>query len=174
MLKILISGSDDGLIRIWNCVVTSNPVAILSTHRCGIVDIQICDSQQLFFSCSRDGVIKLWETKDYSCLQTLKLRFPVFGVMGKIVEWGTTSIYTGPKRSSFEDDENSYDNWERSNILIACCNYLAKITLVFSNSELQQACEFPVLPPPPLQNSVLIPATWNIADDANNIVQNSK
>lgn len=49
---------------------------------------------------------------------------------------------------------------------MTCCNYIAKIKLTYPNdSEIDLEMEMPILPPPPLQNSVLIPSTWKIRDD---------
>ncbi|KAJ8930203.1 hypothetical protein NQ314_017021 [Rhamnusium bicolor] len=56
-LKLLITGSDDGTIRIWNSVVVSKPIAVLLGHQSDIVDIQIMENQQMLLSCSADGVI---------------------------------------------------------------------------------------------------------------------
>lgn len=44
-------------------------------------------------------VLKLWSVERQQCLQTLRVAFPSFGILGKFVEWGTSSIYPGPKRS---------------------------------------------------------------------------
>lgn len=54
------------------------------------------------------------------------------------------------------------DIWQRSNILIACCNHVADIKLQFSAEEIERTFLEPIFPPPPLQNSVLIPSSWKI------------
>lgn len=53
---MLITGSDDGTIRIWNSVITSKPQAILNKHESGIVDIVTMEFIPFFISASRDGV----------------------------------------------------------------------------------------------------------------------
>lgn len=61
----------------------------------------------------------------------------------------------------------------RSHILVTCCNYIARIKLSYpKDSDIEIDLEMPILPPPPLQNSVLIPKTWKIDDsnDINNVV----
>lgn len=49
---------------------------------------------------------------------------------------------------------------------------MAKIKLSYpDNSDIEIEIEMPILPPPPMQNSVLIPSTWKIDDnEANNVV----
>lgn len=64
----------------------------------------------------------------------------------------------------FREEENV---WERSNILVTCCNYLADVKLQFSSEATEQKFLQSILPPPPLQNSVLIPSSWKIP--SNNI-----
>lgn len=55
-LKLLLTGGDDGIIRMWNSVITSQPTSTLYAHSTGLVDIQIAQDLEIFFSCSRDGV----------------------------------------------------------------------------------------------------------------------
>ncbi|XP_060524458.1 WD repeat-containing protein on Y chromosome-like [Cylas formicarius] len=156
--KLLITGSTNGLIRIWNSVLTSKPIGLISEHQCDILDIQIFERQHLFISCSRDGTLKVWDLKEHACLQRLRLKFPVFRVQGKLIEWGINCIYPGPKRSN-------PNVWERSSLLISCCNCVAKIELNFNAPEMEFSFSFPVLPPPPLQSSVLIPSDWTLLCD---------
>lgn len=60
--KILITGSANGIIRLWNTYI-SKTVAILSEYQSGIVDIQIIESLDLFLSCSFDGVSRSLKNK---------------------------------------------------------------------------------------------------------------
>lgn len=61
--------------------------------------------------------------------------------------------------------------WKRSHILVTCCNYIAKLKLTYPDDiDIEAELEMPILQPPPLQNSVLIPSTWKIRDD--NILTN--
>lgn len=139
---MLITGSEDGAIRIWNYVVPSNPVAVFTNHRNSIVDIQIFENQNLFLTCSSDGVLKLWSTNDYVCLQTMKLRYPVFNVHGKKIEWGKDAIYPGPKRMldsnveevilNLSNDENDITSTRDESFhsrLVLKCSFLFSLLL---------------------------------------------
>lgn len=42
---------------------------------------------------------------------------------------------------------------------------MAKIKINFLEDNFQLDCDLTVLPPPPLQNSVLVPTTWKVCED---------
>ena len=117
-------------------------------------------------------MLVLWDLNNIIVLQKLELKFTPIHETGRNIEWGVTSIYPGPKRRQIvKNDPHSEvkdvvkekmgtDNWERSNILITCCNYIATINWVYPHSGDKNFNDY-VLPPPPLQNSVLIPSSWN-------------
>lgn len=70
---------------------------LLRGHKSKIVDVCINAAHNLIISLSYDGDVKLWHLLEYQCLQTLRLTFPSFSVLGKVVEWGASrSIYPGP------------------------------------------------------------------------------
>lgn len=52
----------------------------------------------------------MWDLVEQKCIQTLKIKFPCFGVEGKEVEWGRECVFPGPKRYDGSDmvvDENN-------------------------------------------------------------------
>lgn len=120
-------------------------------------------------------MLVLWDLNNIIVLQKLELKFPPIREIGRNIEWGVTSIYPGPKRRQIiKNDSQSkvkdvvknkidIDMWERSNILITCCNYIATINWVYPDSRDKNFNNY-VLPPPPLQNSVLIPSSWNVGN----------
>ncbi|KAK4884116.1 hypothetical protein RN001_000387 [Aquatica leii] len=173
LLRTLITGSSDGVIRIWNVVVTLKPTALLKSHSSSIVDIQIMETQELFLSCCNNAILKLWSIKDQHCLQSLNIKFPSFQILGKTIEWGCNAIHPGPKREMRKDNdiddlslEEVDDVWKRSHIFISCCNHLAEIKFIFHG---KTEGSMVVLPPPPLQNSVLVPKHWKISDNIEDI-----
>lgn len=90
--------------------------------------------------------------------------------MGKTIEWGKECIFPGPKRTNSKTGYNpeldliNKDKWERTNILVSCCNYLSFVKLNFLDG-MNRNFDCSVLPAPPLQNSVLIPSNWKISDE---------
>ncbi|KAK7469672.1 hypothetical protein BaRGS_00036301, partial [Batillaria attramentaria] len=75
-LNILVTGSADHLVRVWNPYVTNKPVAILSGHATGVIGVSIHEGFMQVFSYSKDAVIKVWDIKEHTCLQTVILKFP--------------------------------------------------------------------------------------------------
>ncbi|GJQ66563.1 hypothetical protein Trydic_g4544 [Trypoxylus dichotomus] len=167
-LKILVTGSEDSALRIWNIYLTSNPIITLRSHKFGIIDVVIIESEKVLLSISRDGALKLWNLTEYMCIKSISIKFPSFKEMGKIIEWGKQCIFPGPKRmlseSTTEVESSKKDKWARSNILVSCCNYISCIRLYFLDGK-DRNLDSSVLPAPPLQNSVLIPASWKISDE---------
>ncbi|XP_030757098.1 WD repeat-containing protein on Y chromosome-like [Sitophilus oryzae] len=189
--KILITGSFNGIIRLWNFLI-SKAIYVVKEHSCQVVDLKVLDRQEIFIGCFWDGIVKIWDLKEYSCLQTLKLKFPSFAIHGKVIEWGINCIYPGPKRQqpgSGDDAErkkecfgiNDIDEkkieskndklrehhiFERSFLLVSCCNHIAKVRMNFNESSIELGFSYPILPPPPLQNSVLIPTNWGLQNEA--------
>ncbi|KAH1014511.1 hypothetical protein HUJ05_012366 [Dendroctonus ponderosae] len=189
--KLLIVGSESGSLQLWNTFI-SKTIATFSASSAGIVDVQIIDSHDLFLSCSSDGVLKLWCLREYTCLQTIKLKFPCFRIDGKTIEWSNGCLNPGPKRKQphtaqvseteqetfgiSDVDEKQFldqkaktrpltDLWERSSVLVTCCNYMAFLRANFANASIEDGFTCPIVPPPPLQNSVLIPANWRFKSE---------
>ncbi|CAG9838469.1 unnamed protein product [Diabrotica balteata] len=189
-LNILVTGSDDKTIRVWNSVLASNTIAVFTGHQQKIIDVAIMDNQKTILSFSEDGILKLWEINENKCLQTINIEFPAFNILGKRIEFGRRNIYPGAKRSSKylrcknninlhkkyfgiseveerpsldEEIRGIHTNkWERSNILLTCCNHIACIRTTFEDNNIERSNEMSILPSPPLQNSVLIPNCWQI------------
>ncbi|KAF5305106.1 hypothetical protein FQA39_LY09368 [Lamprigera yunnana] len=169
LLKVLITGNSSGLISIWNIVVTTEPIGVLNDHKNEIVDIQIMERQQWFLSCSKDALLKLWSIKEQKCLYSLRVQFPSFQVLGKTIEWGVNCMYPGPKRYNNMSNSEIEDAWQRSHFFLSCCNHVAQINLCLPNG---YNSDITVLPPPPLQNSVLIPTHWKICGNSMEVKDN--
>ncbi|XP_017779619.1 PREDICTED: WD repeat-containing protein on Y chromosome-like [Nicrophorus vespilloides] len=155
-LKSLITGSDDGTIRIWNWLVPSKATAVLRNHKSGIIDIVLLESLKIFISCSRDGVLKVWDLIEQKCVQSIHLNFPCFEIEGRSIEWGSRCIFPGPKRQDI-----NYGKWERDFLLVTCCNSIRKMKLLYMDGR-ERDFDSRILSPPPLLNSVLIPKNWKI------------
>lgn len=55
-LNLLITGSSDGTIRMWNTLVITNAIAVLNDHNSGIKSIILLGALRMFVSCDKQGV----------------------------------------------------------------------------------------------------------------------
>ncbi|KAL5257249.1 hypothetical protein ACHWQZ_G012248 [Mnemiopsis leidyi] len=75
-LNIIATGSTDHTVRLWNPYVESKPTALLKGHQTSILDVAIHESAGQVFSYSMDVVLKVYDIKEHTCLQTVILKFP--------------------------------------------------------------------------------------------------
>nr|XP_026689544.1 WD repeat-containing protein on Y chromosome isoform X2 [Ciona intestinalis] len=75
-LNILATGSLDHLVRIWNPYVVARPIVILQGHSTGICDVVINEAYGQIVTYSKDAIIKVWDIKEQTCLQTISPKFP--------------------------------------------------------------------------------------------------
>jgi WD40 repeat protein len=68
--RLLATGSNDCVVRLWNPVVTKQPQVSLFGHKAAVVDVLIMHHLGAVFSCSQDGVSvsELENVKLYSVL----------------------------------------------------------------------------------------------------------
>ena len=117
-LSLIVTGSNDKIVRVWNPVVTTKPISLLSGHKAGLNDVKIRADKRLIFSYDKKAVLKVWDIDIGYCLQTLPLRFPrysinyfilwlfnlslkhnvlcnfSFDILGKEIEFGKPALYT--------------------------------------------------------------------------------
>ncbi|XP_068083456.1 uncharacterized protein [Anabrus simplex] len=175
-LKLLATGSNDGVVRLWNPVVTKHPVVSLFGHKKAIVDVLILNHISAIISLSADGVLKAWDIDDQCCTQTLQLGFPSFSALGKTVEFGTRSLYSGPPTKApsslkYPSQKLSSTSTESApsaekpsgsfqKLLVVCCNNIAVLRL--SPCKPRASTPSP-LPPPSREHHPSVPSPWQAA-----------
>eukprot|EP00731_Ephydatia_muelleri_P033230 Em0026g50a len=68
---LVVTGSVDELIRIWNPFLTSKPVATLAGHGSPLFSVIVDSGNNRLFSLSSNNTLKVWDLVDYNCLCTL-------------------------------------------------------------------------------------------------------
>lgn len=101
----------------------------------------------------------MWDTEDHCCLQTIRLSFPSFSLLGKVVEYGTRSLYPGPSYGATETSSGS-EVWMRGQLLVACCDHVALLRVATARDRATP----PPLPPPSRENHASVPSPWTTAD----------
>ncbi|XP_063224321.1 uncharacterized protein LOC134532069 isoform X1 [Bacillus rossius redtenbacheri] len=139
-LQLLATGSGDGVVRLWNPVVTRRPSVALHGHGDSVEDVLVLSEAHLVVSCAADGVVKVWDPADQCCLQTLPLDFPSL----QAGERGALGLCPAPRRC----------------LLVACCQHLAVLRQVGPCGGTP-----PLLPPPSRQHRAAVPSPWRAAED---------
>lgn len=80
-MHLIVTGSNDCVVRIWNQVVTKQPVVSLYGHKAPIMDVRVIKYMSAIISFSKEGVVKVWDVHDQYCQMTLPIDFPVFAVI---------------------------------------------------------------------------------------------
>lgn len=82
-LEVLVTGSIDHLVRLWNPYVTSKPMAILKAHSTAVLDVCVASRCGLVFSYSHDGVshsylVSYLDTVFIGCFSCPKYKYIYF------------------------------------------------------------------------------------------------
>ncbi|KAK3593630.1 hypothetical protein CHS0354_025521 [Potamilus streckersoni] len=113
-LNIMVTGSLDHAIRIWNPYVTVKPTAVMTGHATGVIAVKIHEGLMQVFSYSKDAVVKVWDIKEHACLQTTVLKFPS-SIHGRMPEHGQFPMHLQPAPQNV--------------LLVTCNDYLGLLKL---------------------------------------------
>ncbi|XP_055876696.1 WD repeat-containing protein 49-like isoform X3 [Biomphalaria glabrata] len=107
-INLLVTGSGDHIVRLWNPYVTTKPTAVLTGHNTGVIGVAIHEGFRQVFSYSKEAVIKVWDIKEHVCLQTVAIKFPS-ALNGRMPEHGQFPVHLqGPPYSAFVVTCNDY------------------------------------------------------------------
>ncbi|XP_057213817.1 uncharacterized protein LOC130568789 [Triplophysa rosa] len=112
--SLLVTAGVDPAVRMWNRYVTSQPIAVLRSHKTNVVDVVIHQAMSKIFSYAKDSVLNIWDIPSQQCVKTIELKFPHFQA-GGVLEHGTF-----PLLLSLTADPA---------LLVTCREYLAMLRL---------------------------------------------
>ncbi|CAH4029665.1 unnamed protein product [Pieris brassicae] len=98
-LRMLATGSKDGVVRLWT-YGQRVPLAKLTPGGASVsvIDVMIVDFDKIVIAYNKNCMVHIWDLYEECLLQSIKLKFPFLGVLGKKVEFGTSCIHLGPPR----------------------------------------------------------------------------
>lgn len=70
-LNLLVTGSSDHMVRLWNPYVSSKVVSVLEGHATGILDVRIHEGLKQVFSFSHDAVSEQAEHTVSCCVSSV-------------------------------------------------------------------------------------------------------
>lgn len=73
---VLVTGSPDGTVRVWNPFVPARPAVVFSGHRAGVTALVLQNKGQTIYSLARDRVIKVWDVQGQVCTQVSAKMLP--------------------------------------------------------------------------------------------------
>jgi WD40 repeat protein len=74
--KILITGDEDGEVKIWN-IADREVLQTITAHKNGLLSITVSADGKRFATLGKDGQVKLWETDSGKLLREWELKTPV-------------------------------------------------------------------------------------------------
>ncbi|XP_056627857.1 WD repeat-containing protein 49 isoform X2 [Triplophysa dalaica] len=85
--SLLVTAGVDPAVRMWNRYVTSQPIAVLRSHKTNVVDVAIHQAMSKIFSYAKDSVVNIWDIPSQQCVKTIDLKFPHLQA-GRVLEHG--------------------------------------------------------------------------------------
>ncbi|XP_072946216.1 uncharacterized protein [Epargyreus clarus] len=108
-LHLLVCGSSDGIVRLWD-TTQAEPFARLNVPGSpAVLDVAVVASEQIIVAYCSNCVIYIWDLYEECLLQSVKIKFPFIGVLGKRVEFGTYCIHPGPPRKKESENDNQQE-----------------------------------------------------------------
>ncbi|KAL0811050.1 hypothetical protein ABMA28_010330 [Loxostege sticticalis] len=104
-LHLLATGSCDGIVRLWETTQSAPFAALTAPTQAAVLDVAVIASEEIVLAYCNNCTVHIWDMYEECLLQSIKLRFPFLGVLGKKVEFGAFCIYPGPTRRPFIDDD---------------------------------------------------------------------
>ncbi|XP_066903024.1 uncharacterized protein [Halyomorpha halys] len=147
----LATSSSDKFITLWNSNNQIQRITDLHGHETNIIDINFMANSKSLLSISEDGVLKLWNTETFRCLQTVELEFvyPSKSYLGSKVIF---ERLISESENTIDMDSPDYEKSKVSAVLIASENTITIFSVkgcdVFSKKPLPLKNLEPKLPSP--------------------------
>ncbi|KPJ04327.1 hypothetical protein RR46_00641 [Papilio xuthus] len=103
--RLVAGGGADGVLRLWQ-MAPPVPLARLSLPAPPpLVDVAIIAHLEIVIGFHNNCTLNLWDLREETLLQTIKIKFPFLGALGKKLEFGAYCIHPGPPRKKEGTEE---------------------------------------------------------------------
>ncbi|XP_052740812.1 uncharacterized protein LOC112051917 [Bicyclus anynana] len=103
-LHTLATGGPDGVVRLWE-TQGSQFASLSAPGACAVLDVAIVAAAEVVVAYCSNCFVHIWDLYEECLLQTVKIKFPFLGVLGKKADFGTISIHPGPPRKKESEEE---------------------------------------------------------------------
>ncbi|XP_076807925.1 WD repeat-containing protein on Y chromosome-like isoform X4 [Clavelina lepadiformis] len=79
--NLIVTGSRDCDVKMWNPFVVDKSSAVLKGHRFAVIQVQVRGGDHQIISVSKDKNIRVWDLRDYSCKQNIHGRNVNLGLL---------------------------------------------------------------------------------------------
>ncbi|XP_059045975.1 uncharacterized protein LOC131841667 [Achroia grisella] len=94
-LHFLVTGSCDGVVRLWETTQSTPYAALMTPTAPAVLDVAVVASEEIVLAYCNNCTIHIWDMYEECLLQSIKLKFPFLGVLGKKIEFGAFCIHPG-------------------------------------------------------------------------------
>ncbi|CAB3237828.1 unnamed protein product [Arctia plantaginis] len=102
-LHMVAAGGIDGSVRLWQPGTRAAFATLPTPNSTAILDLVIVAAQEILIAYCNNCTVHIWDIYEECLLQSIKIKFPFLGILGKKVEFGACCIYSGPIRKEQED-----------------------------------------------------------------------
>ncbi|XP_022837616.1 uncharacterized protein LOC111364804 [Spodoptera litura] len=103
-LHLVATGGCDGSVRLWQPCGRAPFATLAAPTSPAILDLAIVAAHELIIAFCNNCTLYIWDLYEECLLQTIKIKFPFLGVLGKKVEFGPYCIHPGPVRKEKEEE----------------------------------------------------------------------
>ncbi|KAM3958428.1 WD repeat-containing protein on Y chromosome-like [Aphomia sociella] len=94
-LHLIVTGSCDGVVRLWETTQSTPYANLMAPTAPAVLDVAVIASEEIVLAYCNNCTVHIWDMYEECLLQSIKLKFPFLGVLGKKVEFGAFCIHPG-------------------------------------------------------------------------------
>ncbi|XP_073960794.1 uncharacterized protein [Choristoneura fumiferana] len=118
-LHLLATGSADGAVRLWDTTQSAPFAKLAAPGQVAVMDVKVIADMEIVMALCSNCWLHIWDLNEECLLQTIKIKFPFLGVLGKKPDFGAYCIHPGPALQKTVEDEQSPSTSRGSSVVRA-------------------------------------------------------